>query len=232
MRPSSVARNPLCFFCALALSACVMVEGVNQSGRAAPARQPAASPASSDTRQPETAFERNSGTQTVPEVPPGHQTFKRDEIIAASKTFFGNASEDLARLIQRAFADYGEPVAYIEGEEGSGAFIAGLRYGQGYVQYKGGGRGPIFWQGPSVGYDFGGNASKVFTLIYNLDNREQLFQRFPGVDGSIYVVAGFGLNYQKSGDVVMAPIRTGVGLRAGASVGYLHYTRAPSILPF
>jgi hypothetical protein len=90
----------------------------------------------------------------------------------------------------------------------------------------------VYWQGPSIGFDFGGNASKVFTLIYNLDNTEALFQRYPGVDGSFYVVAGLGVNYQQAGDVILAPIRTGVGLRAGASVGYLHYSKEHSWIPF
>lgn len=91
---------------------------------------------------------------------------------------------------------------------------------------------PVWWQGPSIGWDFGGNAAKVFTLIYNLRSTDSLFQRFPAVDGSLYVVAGAGLNYQRSGDVVLAPIRTGVGIRAGASLGYVHYTREPSKIPF
>ncbi len=169
---------------------------------------------------------------SVPEAPPEKQTYTRDEILASAKSFFGGTTAEFAGLIERAFSEYGEPVAYIQGEEGAGAFVVGLRYGQGYLQYKGGGRGPVFWQGPSIGFDFGGNASKVFTLVYNLRKTEQLFQRFPGVDGSLYVVAGFGLNYQRTGDVTLAPIRTGVGLRAGASLGYLHYTREPSYLPF
>ena len=90
----------------------------------------------------------------------------------------------------------------------------------------------MYWQGPSIGWDLGGNASKVFTLIYNLNSEDALFQRYPGVEGSLYIVAGVGLNYQQSGDVIMAPIRTGVGLRAGASIGYLHYNREHSWLPF
>ena len=168
----------------------------------------------------------------VPEAPEQRQTYTREEILSSAKTFFGGATSELAGVIEKAFSEYGEPVAYIEGEEGSGAFIVGLRYGQGYLQYKGGGRGPVFWQGPSVGFDYGGNASKVFTLVYNLRQTDKLFQRYPGVEGSLYVVAGFGLNYQRSDEVVLAPIRTGVGLRAGANIGYVHYTREPSYLPF
>lgn len=195
----------------LALSACTTIPGTD----------------SPPPRAPETTAEN-----TAPTAPEQQQTYTRDEIIAQAKGFFGNTSSDFAKLIERAFSDYGEPVAYIEGEEGAGAFVVGLRYGQGYLQYKGGGRGPVFWQGPSIGFDYGGNASKVFTLVYNLHKTEQLFQRFPGVDGSLYVVAGFGLNYQRTDDITLAPIRTGVGLRAGASVGYVHYTREPRYLPF
>lgn len=91
---------------------------------------------------------------------------------------------------------------------------------------------PVFWQGPSIGWDFGGNASKVFTLVYKIENTNDLFQRYPGVDGSLYFVAGVGVNYQRNGNITLAPIRTGVGLRAGASVGYLHYTMKESWIPF
>lgn len=179
----------------------------------------------------ETVSERTKPA-AAPEAPVERQTYTREEILQSAKSFFGGTTSELAGLVEYAFSQYGEPVAYIEGEEGSGAFVVGLRYGQGYLQYKGGGRGPVFWQGPSLGFDFGGNASKVFTLVYNLRRTDQLFQRYPGVDGSLYVVAGLGLNYQRSGDIVLAPIRTGVGLRAGANLGYLHYTREPSYLPF
>ena len=179
---------------------------------------------------PETVSERAAAG--VPEAPAQTQTYTREEILNAGKTFFGGTTEGLAKAVERAFSELGEPVAYIEGEEGSGAFIAGLRYGQGYLVYKGGGRGPVFWQGPSIGFDFGGNASKVFTLVYNLKRTDDLMQRFPGVEGSLYIVAGVGLNYQRSGDIVLAPIRTGVGLRAGANIGYVHYTREPSYVPF
>ena len=145
--------------------------------------------------------------------------------------FFGETSEALAKAVERTFSDYGRPSAYIYGSEGGGALVVGLRYGEGTLQYKGGGSMPVWWQGPSIGWDFGGNAAKVFTLVYNLEETYQLFQRFPAVDGSLYVIAGFSLNYQRSGDIVLAPIRTGVGLRAGASLGYVHYTRERSLIP-
>lgn len=197
-----------------ALSACTPIRGTDDGNR-----------------RPETVSE-HAVTGTAPEAPSQPQTYTREEILNSAKSFFGGTTTELALLIEKAFSEVGAPVAYIEGEEGSAAFIVGLRYGQGYLQYKGGGRGPVFWQGPSIGFDVGGNASKVFTLVYNLKKTETLFQRFPGVDGSLYIVAGLGLNYQRTAEVTLAPIRTGVGLRAGASVGYLHYTREPNYLPF
>jgi hypothetical protein len=164
-------------------------------------------------------------------APATSETYSAEEVRDAATKFFGSSSEGLAKAIEKAFADYGQPNAYITGTEGGGAIVVGLRYGKGVLQYKGGESQKVYWQGPSIGWDFGGNASKVFTLVYNLRSSSQLFQRFPAVDGSLYVVAGVGLNYQKSGDIVLAPIRTGVGLRAGASLGYVHYTREASVIP-
>lgn len=159
-------------------------------------------------------------------------TFDPEEILAAATGFFGTTTEGLAEVIQKAFAEKGRPNAYIAGEEASGALVVGLRYGRGsLVRKKGSGR-EVFWQGPSVGFDFGGNASKVFTLVYHLESNEELFQRIPGVDGSFYFVAGVGMNYQQTGNLILAPIRTGVGLRAGANVGYLDYTKEHSWNPF
>ena len=141
-------------------------------------------------------------------------------------------SEGLAKAIEKAFRDQGRPNAYITGEEGSGAFVVGLRYGQGTLERKSGARRSVYWNGPSIGWDVGGNASKVFMLVYHLPSEDAIFQRFPGVEGSLYFVAGFGLNYVQSGPIVLAPIRTGVGLRAGASAGYLSFTPRRSWIPF
>jgi hypothetical protein len=159
-------------------------------------------------------------------------TFKPQEVAQAASEFFGGTSEGLAKAIERAIKDFGEPNAYITGEEAGGAVVVGLRYGKGVLTYKGGDSQTVYWQSPSVGWDFGGNASKVFTLVYNLRSSGELFQRFPAVEGSLYLLAGVGMNYQRSGDVTLAPIRTGVGLRAGANVGYVHYTRTSSAIPF
>jgi len=162
----------------------------------------------------------------------GSDTYSSDELLKDANNFFGGASEGMAKAIEKAFNDYGRPNAYIVGDEGSGAMVVGLRYGKGTLHYKGGDSMPVYWQGPSIGWDFGGNASKVFTLVYNLSSTYELFQRFPAVDGSLYVVAGVGMNYQRTGNVTLAPIRSGVGLRAGASLGYVVYTRQSTMNPF
>lgn len=159
-------------------------------------------------------------------------TFSQEEIMSKARGFFGSTTKGLAEAIQKVFADQGQPNAIILGEEASGAIGIGLRYGEGTLERKSGATQKVYWQGPSIGFDFGGNASKVFTLVYNLDQTSALFQRYPGVDGSFYVVAGLGINYQQAGDVILAPIRTGVGLRAGASIGYLHYSKKHSWIPF
>lgn len=158
-------------------------------------------------------------------------TYSSDEIMGKAIGFFGDTTKGLAKAIEKVFKDQGRPNGFIAGEEGSAAFGIGVRYGNGMLNRKKEKPLKVYWQGPSVGFDIGGNASKVFVLIYHLKGTGDMFQRFPGVDGSFYVVAGVGVNYQKNGDIVLAPIRTGVGLRAGASIGYLHYTREHSWIP-
>jgi len=158
--------------------------------------------------------------------------YTEDEILTATKGFFGDTSKDLAIIIEKVFKDQGEPNAYISGEEAAGAIAVGVRYGNGWMHRKTAKNMRVYWQGPSLGFDLGANASKVFTLVYNIGDSSQIFQRFPGAEGTIYVVGGFGVNYQQSGNVVLAPIRTGVGLRGGVNVGYLNYTREQETLPF
>lgn len=159
-------------------------------------------------------------------------TYDQDTVLKEATNFFGKSTEGLAKVIEKAFEDHGRPNAYIKGEEASGAITVGLRYGDGaLVRKKGKGR-KVHWSGPSIGFDFGGNAAKVFVLVYHLDNSEQLFRRFPSVDGSFYFVGGAGINYQQRGKVILAPIRLGVGLRAGASIGYMHYTKKKTYNPF
>jgi hypothetical protein len=161
-----------------------------------------------------------------------HQdTYSRNEVVAEAEKFFGTGAKGLASVLQKAFDKYGEPNAYIEGEEGAGAIGVGLRYGKGTLVRKNGESRPVWWQGPSVGFDIGGNASKCFTLVYNLPSTERLFQRFPGVEGSLYFVGGFSLNYNRTDDITLAPVRFGVGWRQGANIGYLHFTPKMSLVP-
>ncbi len=160
------------------------------------------------------------------------ETYNRDEIVNNVSDFLGVGAEAAGGAIERVFQDNGKPTAYIAGEEASGAFVGGARYGRGLLYMKN--REPIevFWQGPSIGWDFGGNASRVFTLCYKLQYPEVIFQRFPGVEGTAYFIAGLGVNYLRSDEVTIAPIRTGVGLRLGANVGYLGFSRKQRMLPF
>jgi hypothetical protein len=159
-------------------------------------------------------------------------TYDQDSVLKEATAFFGETTEGLAKVIEKAFKEQGRPTGYIKGEEASGALTVGLRYGNGTLTLKNGGSRKVWWQGPSIGFDAGANASKVFTLVYNMNGTDQIFKRYPSVDGSLYYVGGAGINYQQRGKVVLAPIRLGVGLRAGASVGYLNYTRAKTINPF
>jgi hypothetical protein len=159
-------------------------------------------------------------------------TYDQDSIVKAASDFFGKATEGLAKVVEKAFKEHGRPNGYIKGKEVSGAITVGLRYGDGTLVMKRGISRKVFWQGPSIGFDLGGNASKVFVLVYHLPNVDSLFQRFPSVDGSFYYVGGVGINYQQSDRIILAPIRLGVGLRAGASVGYMHYSRKKTLNPF
>ena len=172
-------------------------------------------------------------TAAYPAQAPGAPSpYNRDEIVNNVSDFLGVGAESAGGAVERVFAKYGSPTAYIAGEEGSGAFVVGARYGRGLLYMKG--RQPIevFWQGPSAGWDFGGNASRVFTLCYNLEDPRDIYQRYPGVEGSAYFIGGLGVNYQKADEVVLAPIRAGVGFRLGANVGYLAYSRKRNVLPF
>ncbi len=160
------------------------------------------------------------------------KTYEKGEIAGKVSDFFGVTAEAAGGVVERAFHDKGQPTGYIAGQEGSAAIAIGARYGKGLLYMKDREPVTVFWQGPSIGWDLGGNASRVFTLCYNLQDPQMIFQRFPGVEGSAYFIGGLGVNYQKAEDITLAPIRTGVGLRLGANVGYLAYTRRRSIIPF
>ena len=160
------------------------------------------------------------------------ETFSREELVGAVSDFLGVTAEAAAGMIERIFRENGRPTGYIAGEEGSGAFTVGARYGRGLLYMKNRPTQELFWRGLSLGWDVGGNASRVFTLCYNLQYPEAIYRHFPGVEGSAYVVGGMGVNYQRAEDITLAPIRAGVGLRLGANVGYLAYSRKRSWIPF
>ena len=179
--------------------------------------------------------------QTGPATQGGNQSsqdsnrtyYDRDEIISAGSNFLGVTVEALGGALEKIFGDYGDhPTAYIAGEEASGAIGVGLRYGKGNLFMK---STPdpthIFWQGPSIGFDTGANASRVFSLVYNLKDPTYIYRRYPGVEGSAYFIGGLGVTYQRAEGVVLTPIRAGVGFRLGASVGYMNISRKRRILP-
>src|SRR5258706_737527 len=165
--------------------------------------------------------------------PRSDDTYTADEIVKKGADFFGVTTEAMGKAVEKVFAQYGRPNAYIAGNEGSGAIVVGLRYGEGDLYMKQTGTPlKVFWQGPSVGFDYGANASKVFPLVYRLPNPGAIYERFPGVEGSAYFVAGIGVNYQQNGRVILAPMRTGVGVRAGVNAGYLSYSKERNWIPF
>jgi len=157
--------------------------------------------------------------------------YNESELVTAISTHLGVTSESAASAIARLFRERGRPVGYITGEEGGGALTIGARYGKGTLWMKNGMSRKIYWQGPSVGFDWGIDASKVFTLVYGLNDPEFIFRRFPGADGSAFLIAGMAVHYQKANGVTLAPIRSGVGARLGVNVGYTSYTRKRSIIP-
>ena len=183
------------------------------------------------------ALSANAQTQPQTQVPVQPQpqqdsTFSPDEILDAGNRFFGSASSGLAKTLQNAFSKYGLPNGYILGTEGSGAFIAGLTYGEGTLNTKNVGSHQVFWQGPSLGIDYGGDGSQVMMLVYNLPSVPALYARYGGVAGSAYIIAGFSMQVYKNNNVILVPVRTGVGARLGVNVGYLKLTQKPTWNPF
>jgi hypothetical protein len=158
-------------------------------------------------------------------------TYEMGEIVRAADGAFGEASEAVARVIERVFADLGKPNAYIVGREGAGALGLGIRYGKGTLHSRTEGERVVHWTGPSIGLDVGGDASRTFMLVYNLDDSEDIFQRFPALEGRAYLVGGVSASYHQRGRVVLVPIRLGAGWRLGANVGYLLFTRSGRVIP-
>ena len=160
------------------------------------------------------------------------QTYREDDLIGAAEGVFGRGAEGLARMIQDVLREQGEPNGYIVGREAGGAFVVGLRYGSGTLHHRIEGTMPVYWTGPSVGFDAGANAGSTFVLVYNLHDSNDLYRRFPAGEGAAYLVGGFNGSYLRRGDIVLIPIRSGVGLRLGANVGYMKFSRRQRWLPF
>jgi hypothetical protein len=207
------------------------------------APQPAPEPTQRDDEPLPPAEAPTTGTgMPTPPTPQGEarakattnaeETYKRDDLIAAGEGVFGKGAEGFAQIIEKILKDQGEPNAYIAGREASGAFVVGLRYGSGIMTHKVEGQRPVYWTGPSVGFDVGGDANKVFVLVYNLYDTHDLFKRFPGAEGRLYFVGGFAATYLRKGNIVLIPVRLGVGWRAGVNVGYMKFSETSKWLPF
>jgi hypothetical protein len=164
--------------------------------------------------------------------PPSAPVYAQDDVLGAAEDVFGKGAEGLAEIVRKTFKDRGQPNAYIVGREVGGAIVIGLRYGSGMLYHKVEGQRKVHWTGPSVGFDFGGDGSKVFALVYNLDDTEDLFQRFPAAEGKAYLIGGFTANYMQRGRIVVVPIKLGVGARLGLNGGYLRFSKKGRVLPF
>lgn len=189
---------------------------------------PAPSATTAGTRQGSVdAAIANEASKTDPT-----SVYQDDDILGAAEGVFGRGAEGLAKAVESVLKKQGRPNAYIAGREVGGAFVIGLRYGSGTMHHKIEGDRPVYWTGPSLGIDFGGSGAKTFVLAYNLYDSQDLFKRFPAVEGQAYLIGGFHISYMRVGDVVLIPIRLGVGWRLGANVGYMKFSEKAKILPF
>lgn len=188
------------------------------------AATPSAGPTSTATPQ--------AGDDPATNATVAASTYERKDLLSAGERVFGKGAQGLAGLLEKVLRDQGQPQAYIAGREASGAFVVGLRYGSGILSHRVEGDRPIYWTGPSVGFDLGGNASKVFVLVYNLYDSQEIYRRFPEGEGHLYFVGGFSATYLRRGDTVLIPIRLGVGARAGVNIGYMKFSEKARWLPF
>ena len=172
------------------------------------------------------------GVQRTYATNPDPSSFRSSELVESGHQFFGSASRGLALAVQEATRRWGEPNGYILGQEASGAFFGGLRYGEGKLFTRNAGQRPVFWQGPSLGFDMGGEGARTMMLVYNMPFTEAIYKRFAGVDGSAYFIGGFGVTAVAADEMVVVPIRAGIGARLGVNIGYLKFTPDPTWNPF
>jgi hypothetical protein len=241
----TVAARLLCLFSALFLASGPATAQVTQIdpndaidadlGTPPKVDMPAADPTDVDVPldSPVTDAVPSSGAQMPTAPPPGGTgTFQQDDLMGAAEGVFGKGAKGLAGLIEDILKKQGQPNGYIVGREGGGAFVLGLRYGSGTLHHKVEGEQPVYWTGPSVGFDAGANAGSTFVLVYNLYDSQDLYRRFPSGEGVAYLVGGFNASYLRRGDIVLIPIRVGAGLRLGANVGYMKFSKKQRWLPF
>lgn len=201
----------------------------NGAAPAQPAPQAApAAPAAPAAQAPAAAPADATGQQPADE----EDTYDQESVLAAASGAFGKGAEEVGKVIEKIFADNGRPNGYIVGSEGGGAFIVGLRYGNGTLYHKVEGEQPIHWTGPSLGPDVGGDVSRTFTLIYNLYDTNDLYKRFPAIEGKVYLIGGFTVSYHQRDDIIVVPVRLGAGWRLGANLGYINFTKNRRYLPF
>ena len=190
-------------------------------------------PAAAQTVPPQPPPQPPAAIAPAPPPQPGPTNqFSSNELIDAGHRFFGGVSRGLAMIVEKAVSQWGQPNGYILGEEASGAFVGGLRYGDGTLYTKNAGDLRVYWQGPSLGFDAGADGARTMMLVYKLPRTDAIFERFGGINGSAYFVGGFGMTALTANDIVVVPIRSGVGLRLGANVGYLKFTPQPTWNPF
>jgi hypothetical protein len=218
---------PMNFSARLAIASLLLAGSIAAVAFAQPAPPPAGTPppgAVAPGPPPAAAYPQPA--------PPRDDQFSADELIDAGHRFFGGVSRGLAMIVQKAGSQWGQPNGYILGEEAGGAFVGGLRYGDGTLYTKNAGDRRVFWEGPTIGFDAGADGARTMMLVYNLPSTEAIFDRFGGIDGSAYFVGGLGMTALTANDIVLVPIRTGVGLRLGANLGYLKFTSRPTWNPF
>lgn len=178
------------------------------------------------------SFALAQGSAPAPDQQAARGTYSSNEVVDAGHRFFGVVSRDLALLIEKAVSQWGQPNGYILGQEASGAITLGLRYGEGTMYTRNAGNRKVYWQGPSIGFDLGGDGARTMMLVYNLNSVEEIYKRFAGLSGSAYFVGGFGMTALTAGTSVVVPIRSGLGMRLGANIGYLKFTDQSTWNPF
>lgn len=193
----------------------------------APSTEAATGPAPTTDAAPPAAPAEAAATATA-----NAQTYQKDDLVGAAEGVFGKGAAGLAGMIEDLLRKQGEPNGYIVGREGGGALILGVRYGSGTLHHKVEGTRPVYWTGPSLGLDLGANAGNTFVLVYNLYNSEEIFNRFAAGEGQAYLVGGFNVSYLRRGDIVLIPVRMGVGLRLGINAGYMKFSKKSKLSPF